>query len=209
MLTVACRTSCELAFTSLGLSAWTIERANSSSTTKTFRSSRSYVCDQRWYPSTALMSWAVIRTALPSRHTALEDAANSELLSDGPDTHVPSLEREGGGARNDVKPFHVGERVDHFLGDAVGEVFVILLPAHVHERQHGKRSRPRRTRPFRRALCASADEEMPGHAGRCGEQTDSDEDQRKSHPFEPRLPIWPDRGGPLDAARRHVERPGK
>src|SRR5256885_1088430 len=40
---------------------------------KTFRSSRSYVCDHRWYPSAALTSWAVIRTALPSRLTIRPD----------------------------------------------------------------------------------------------------------------------------------------
>ena len=46
-----------------------MERASSSSTAKTLFSSRSYVFDQRWYPSAALISWAVSRSALPSRRT--------------------------------------------------------------------------------------------------------------------------------------------
>ena len=40
--------------------------------------------------------------------TALNDGGHGELLADGPDVHVPSLEGEGRGARDDVKTFHVG-----------------------------------------------------------------------------------------------------
>ena len=139
----------------------------------------------------------------------LEDGGDGKLLTDRPYAHVLPLERERGGARDHVKTFHVGERVDHFLGYAVREVLVILLSAHVHERQHGDRGRSRCVRMFRQGWCGPAREEVPAHA-RCGdEEADSDEDQREPDAREAGARIRPWRRGPLDAARRHVERPGK
>src|SRR5437870_11176571 len=63
-----------------------------------------------------------------SPDTALEDTGDGQLLSDGPNTKIPSLEREGGGGRDDVKASNVGERVNNFLVDPVGEYFVFFFP---------------------------------------------------------------------------------
>ncbi len=51
------------------LSVSTIAQASSSCTAKTSSSSRSYWSDQRWYPSSTLISWAVMRMRFDARRT--------------------------------------------------------------------------------------------------------------------------------------------
>jgi hypothetical protein len=49
---------------------------------------------------------------------------------------VFTLEGEGRTSRDDVKVRDLGQRVDDLLSDSVGKVFVLLISAHVDERQH-------------------------------------------------------------------------
>ena len=69
-------------------------------------------------------------------NAALEDGVDLELLADGTDVLAFSLEGKGRGARCHPKCGHPGEGVDDFLGDAVGEVLVVGIGAHVEEREH-------------------------------------------------------------------------
>ena len=51
-----------------------------------------------------------------------------------------ALVTERRGTRGDAEPVHPYQHVQQFLGDAVREILVVLVVAHVDERQHGDRS---------------------------------------------------------------------
>ena len=53
------------------------------------------------------------------------------------------LETERRRPRGNSQPADLRQDVEHFLGESIGEVFVLLVVAHVDERQHGDRRRPR------------------------------------------------------------------
>jgi len=80
--------------------------------------------------------------ALPGlAHTPLEDRGDVQLLPDRGLVDVLSLEEECRGARSHAQPADLREHVQQFLREPVGEVFVLLVAAHVDERQHGDRGR--------------------------------------------------------------------
>ncbi len=62
---------------------------------------------------------------------------NAERFADGSQAFVPALEMERRRATGHFQAIHVRQRIEDFLGDAVGEIFVVLVRAHVHEWQHG------------------------------------------------------------------------
>ena len=79
----------------------------------------------------------MIRSRLPDApHRALEHRGDAEPRAQIAHVLAQPLEREHRGARGDVEPLDLGERVDQLVGDAVAEVLVLGIGARVDERQH-------------------------------------------------------------------------
>jgi len=74
-----------------------------------------------------------------SADAALEDVSHIQHFGDPSDVFLLALERERRRAGNYLQIADVRKRVDDFLGQTVAEVFVLLVGAHVDERQHGDR----------------------------------------------------------------------
>ena len=70
---------------------------------------------------------------------AFEHRRHVERLRDRRDVDVLALERERRRARRDAQAADLGQHVQQFLRQPVGEVLVLLVAAHVDERQHGDR----------------------------------------------------------------------
>jgi hypothetical protein len=70
-------------------------------------------------------------------HAALDHVLGAELAPHLGHVRRLSLERERGIAGDDGNIAEVGERRDDVLGDAVGEIFLLRVAAHVDEGQHG------------------------------------------------------------------------
>jgi hypothetical protein len=70
---------------------------------------------------------------------ALEDMTHAEALADLADIDVLALEGEGRVAGDDEKLRQLRQRGDDVLGNAVSEIFLLGIAAHVGERQHGDR----------------------------------------------------------------------
>ena len=109
-------------------------------------------------------------------HAALEHVPHLQALRDLADLDRLALERERGRARGDVKSFDLGQRVDDLFGEAVAEVLVLGIGAHVRERQDGDGRRffdgARPTPAAERAECPPSPETAamalsPGSGGRC------------------------------------------
>ena len=86
------------------------------------------------------MSCAVIltrRARFP--HTAFEDVAHAEAPPDLADVDVLAFEGERGIARDDEELRELRQRRDDVFRDAVGEIFLLRVAAHVGEGQHGDR----------------------------------------------------------------------
>ncbi len=71
-------------------------------------------------------------------HAAFDHVADAELLRDLSDVHRLALVSERRVARDHEEPAQLGERRDDVLADAVGEILLLRLPAHVDERKHGE-----------------------------------------------------------------------
>ena len=82
------------------------------------------------------MSCAVTRMRLPAWEHSLQNMLDIELLADLSEFDVLSPEEERRGATGDLQAGHVGQRIDDLLGQAVAEILVVLVRAHVGERQH-------------------------------------------------------------------------
>jgi hypothetical protein len=65
----------------------------------------------------------------------LQDITHAERLADLLDMNVPALEREGGIAGDDEELGQFRQSRDDVLGDAVGEIVLLCIAAHVLERQ--------------------------------------------------------------------------
>jgi hypothetical protein len=76
-----------------------------------------------------------------------------ERLRDLRDRRVLALECERRGPRDHPQPLHLGQDVQQLLGEAVREVVVRLVVAHVDERQHGDRGRADARRSGRHGRC--------------------------------------------------------
>ena len=75
--------------------------------------------------------------ALP--HASFEHVLDAELARDIADPRLPPFERERRGASGHLQPGKAREHVDHVLGEAVAEILLLPIAAHVHERQHRDR----------------------------------------------------------------------
>ena len=69
--------------------------------------------------------------------TAFEDVRHTESLGDLANVGVLALEGEGGGTGDDAQIGDVRQHVDDLFGQAVAEVFLLLVAAHVGEGEHG------------------------------------------------------------------------
>src|SRR6516162_3023976 len=84
-------------------------------------------------------------------HAALENIADTKLAADLLWVDGFSFIGECGIAGDDEKPAPFRQRSDDVLGDAVDEIFLLEIAAHVLKRQDGDR-RPVARRPWRRRL---------------------------------------------------------
>src|SRR5262245_7502367 len=75
-------------------------------------------------------------------NTAFDDIAHAQFLPDLSDVHRPTLEHEAGVARDDKEAAVAAKLGDYVFGNAIGEVFLLGVARHVHERQHGDRRFP-------------------------------------------------------------------
>src|SRR5204862_1920100 len=69
-------------------------------------------------------------------HAAFENVVDLELARDLRNVDVLALEHERRVARGDPQRGHLGEIRDDVLGDAVREVFLFRIAAHVGEREN-------------------------------------------------------------------------
>jgi len=67
------------------------------------------------------------------------ESTAAEVAADGPRAVRASAEAERRALRDHAQAGHAREPVQHFLGDAVGEVALIAVAGQVLERQHGDR----------------------------------------------------------------------
>ena len=124
------------------------------------------VCDHTCVPVPALINCAVIRTELPDLRTEPSSTLATCSARDLRDCDFLPFERERRRARRHLQLRNLREQIEHFLGDAVGKVFLVLRLAHVDERQHSDgivarrrcRGRSRRVDALGTAgVCASRD----------------------------------------------------
>src|SRR3546814_13441887 len=66
---------------------------------------------------------------------------SAQLSRHGGDAGLLALEHERGGARRDLELRQLRQQVEDFLGDAVAEIFVLGVAAHVDEWQHRSEER--------------------------------------------------------------------
>ena len=72
-----------------------------------------------------------------SPHAAFENGGDAQRVGDLANVLGLALEREGRRARGHLQPRDLRQEIDDLLGQAVAEVLVVLVRAHVGERQHG------------------------------------------------------------------------
>ena len=70
-------------------------------------------------------------------HRAFQHVRHVQRARDLRDRNLFAFERERRGARRHLQLRNLRQQVQQFFRDAVGEVFVRLVLAHVDERQHG------------------------------------------------------------------------
>src|SRR5262245_15857672 len=80
---------------------------------------------------------------------SLEHVTHAELARNGRNSGRRRTELKRGSARGDLEPVDASEHVEDLLGDAVGEILLILLGRQVREREHCNRGGGRRS-PWRR-----------------------------------------------------------
>ncbi len=73
-------------------------------------------------------------------HAAFEHDADAELARDGRDARVLALELERRRARRDLELRQLAQEIEDFFGDAVAEIFVLGVAAHVDERKDRDRA---------------------------------------------------------------------
>ncbi len=110
---------------------------------------------------------------------------------------VLPLEVEGRRPTDDLEPLDTGQRVQDFLGDAVGQVLLVFLRTHVREREHGDGRFAVRlcNRPRHTVDCATDDHTTEDYAKTC-KQHDATHScwplarmPRRLEKVQPRLPV--------------------
>ena len=74
-----------------------------------------------------------------SPHAAFQDVLHAQRLGDFGDVLLLSTERERRSAGNHFQARNFGEQVQDLFGQAVAEVFILFVRAHVGEGQDGNR----------------------------------------------------------------------
>jgi hypothetical protein len=108
---------------------------------------------------------AVVGTA----DAAFQDGAHVQRLSNLGDVLVLAAKHESGGASGNFQVGDTGQEVNDVLGEAIAEVFVVGVAAHVGERQDSDRRRflaanacgPIKRRPSLRYLLVSFARRLP------------------------------------------------
>src|SRR5215468_10193106 len=104
-------------------------------------------------------------------HAALEERADVQLFGDYGRVLVLAPEVEGRCPPCHAQAINLGQGVEDLLGDAVGEVLLVLRWAQVGEREHGDRRHSLRGSDWRghcRRPGTPANEEVPNEArSRC------------------------------------------
>ena len=86
------------------------------------------------------MSWAPnSQPTAAAAHAAFQHIAHAKLARDLAHVDRAALVDERRVASDDEQPADVGQAGDQILGDAVGEMILIGIVAHVGERQHRDR----------------------------------------------------------------------
>jgi hypothetical protein len=103
-------------------------------------------------------------------YTAFEHVSNAQLAPDQLYVHGAALIGEAGITGDNEKPVHARERGNDFLDDAVGEILLLRIAAHILEGQHGNR---RLVRERQRHSCRNgARRRVPRVLGRTGHKAD-------------------------------------
>ena len=104
-------------------------------------------------------------------HAALEERGDVQLVGDDGQVLVLALEVEGRCPPRHPQAIDLGQGVEDLLGDAVGEVLLVLRGAQVGEGEHGDRGHSLRGSDWRghcRRPGTPANEEVPNEArSRC------------------------------------------
>ena len=166
-----CSRCCSL-FVRVTESASTIFSTTSSWVAKMSVRSRSKRSAQRWPPSVASISCAVMRTRLPDlADTAFEHEAHAKIAPDLLHLDRPALVGKRRVARDHEQARDLREIGDQVFGDAVAEIVLLDIAAHVHERQHGDRRLLRQWRRLwlrqHRPRARQRDPEHPDRNRRC------------------------------------------
>src|SRR6185437_15927213 len=85
-------------------------------------------------------------------HATFQDVAHFQLLGDLRDIDALALELERGVARDDSQRRHLTKVSDDVFADAVAEIFLLLVVAHIGEGQHADRKPRGARRGFRLGL---------------------------------------------------------
>ena len=72
-------------------------------------------------------------------HAAFEDRLDTQFFTDIPQVLILALEGERGGAPGHPQFFYLGQDIEQFLAEPIGEILVVAIGAHVYERQYGNR----------------------------------------------------------------------
>ena len=154
-------------------------------------------------------------------HRAFEDVRNIEPLGDLRDLHVLALVRERRGARDHAQLRDLRQQVQQLLGDPVGEILLVLVRAHVDEREHRDRLvavgfHQRLGAPFgtrrlgRRLFALRGQDELVD-----GEVAEGEREHAHDHAIELLAGLWGDRLAAIDLALalqafgRDLERPSE
>ena len=70
-------------------------------------------------------------------YRSLENVRDAQRLADRLQICIFSLEGKRRGAPGNFQSVDPGERVENFLGHAIGEVLLVLAGAHIRKGQHG------------------------------------------------------------------------
>ncbi len=73
---------------------------------------------------------------LVSTHAPFQNMGYVQRVSYLTDRDVLALERKRGSPTGHAQAGQLSQRIEQLLGDPIGEVFVVGVAAHVHERQH-------------------------------------------------------------------------
>ncbi len=154
-------------------------------------------------------------------HAAFEHRSDVEGVADFAQVDALALERERRGAGGDLECLDARQRVHQLFGDAVREIFLLGIIAHVDERQHRQccraggrrlRARSRASRPARRRQCRASCRSKRTCPARAAATATASRPTTRTVRATPdasgRQERWTSGLGPLHALGRELESPG-